>query len=60
MAPSVIYNKTQVECNNDMLPSHGESTVENTLPENVSEVSTQISDSDTPKNIEAISLPPAE
>ena len=35
------------ECNNDMLPSHGESTVENTLPENVSEV-----DSDTPKNIE--------
>jgi hypothetical protein len=35
-----------------MLPSHGESTVENTLPENASEVSTQISDSDTPKNIE--------
>jgi hypothetical protein len=48
MAPSVIYIETQVEGNNDMLPSHGE----NTLPENVSEVSTQISDSDTPKNME--------
>ena len=52
MAPSVIYNETQVECNNDMLPFHGESTVENTLLENASEVSTQISDSDTPKNME--------
>ena len=52
MAPSVIYNATQVEDINDMLPSHGKNTVENTLPENVSEVSTQISDSDTPKNIE--------
>jgi hypothetical protein len=52
MAPSVIYIETQVEGNNDMLPSHGESTVENTLPENVSEVSTQISDSDTPKSME--------
>jgi hypothetical protein len=31
MAPSVIYIETQVEGNNDMLPSHGESTVENTL-----------------------------
>jgi hypothetical protein len=45
MAPSVIYIETQVEGNNDMLPSHGESTVENTLSENVSEASTQISDS---------------
>jgi TolA-binding protein len=35
-----------------MLPSHGESTVENTLSEKVSEVSTQISDSDMPKNME--------
>jgi hypothetical protein len=52
MAPSVIYIETQVEGNNDMLPSHGESTVENILSENVSEVSTQISDSDTPKNME--------
>ena len=52
MAPSVIYNETQVEDINDMLPSHGENTVENTLPENVNEVSTQISDSDTPKNME--------
>jgi hypothetical protein len=48
----VETNETQVECNNDMLPSHGESTVENTLLENASEVSTQISDSDTPKNME--------
>jgi hypothetical protein len=52
MAPSVIYIETQVEGNNDMLPSHGESTVENILSENVSEVSTQISDFDTPKNME--------
>ena len=52
MAPSVIYNATQVEDINDMLPSHEENTVENTLPENVYEVSTQISDSDTPKNME--------
>ena len=52
MAPSVIYNETQVEDINDMLPSHGENTVENTLPENVNEVSTQISDSDSPKNME--------
>jgi TolA-binding protein len=32
-----------------MLPSHGESTVENTLSE---KVFTQISDSDMPKNME--------
>jgi hypothetical protein len=30
MAPFVIYIETQVEGNNDMLPSHAESTVENT------------------------------
>jgi hypothetical protein len=30
MAPSVIYIETQIEGNNDMLPPHGESTVENT------------------------------